>query len=318
MGAAKKTKIILDTDIGSEMTDAAALTLAAISPEIELLGVTTVTHDSVFRASVAKKFLDLLGYGDIPVAAGFGAGGEHEWEKEIVFPEGYAPSKDLYVRPAWQLILDLADKNKGDVTLVGIGTTTNLAQALAYDAELPKKVSRLVLMGGMMEQPIVGGKAIPRGFEYNFCSDSESAEKIIKSGFNLTLVPGDLTFREDDPWTEEELTRLANMLHPAIKALSKLNERSLVSMREGMKKANLPLEFAKPWVNDEILMAYLIKPELFKTKDIFTKWELPDKYPRLIPSAEGCPLKVVSETDFLETRKFILDRFADYSLKAQP
>src|SRR3990167_10796151 len=103
------TKIILDTDIGSEMTDAAALTLAAGSPEVNLLGVTTVTHDAVFRASVAKKFLNLLGKNMIPVSAGFGTAGQHTWEKEIVFPEGYQ-SLELDPRPAWQLILDLANQ----------------------------------------------------------------------------------------------------------------------------------------------------------------------------------------------------------------
>ena len=308
----KTTKIILDTDIGSEMTDAATLTLAVISPEIELLGVTTVTHNSVFRASVAKKFLDLLGRKEIPVSSGFGTSGDHKWEKEIIFPDGYEPSKELDVRPASQLILDLVDENKGNITLVGIGTTTNIAEALAKDSDLPNKVKRLILMGGMIDPPIVDGKLIPRGFEYNFCNDSPSIEKIIKAGFNLTLVPGDLTFQQDDPWTKEELSRLAQAKHPAMNLLTKLKDRSLVAMKEGMEKANLPLEFAKPWVNDELLMAYIIEPELFEVKDVFIKWELPDKYPRIILSEKGYPLKLVSNTNFSETRNFILDRFLNY------
>lgn len=308
----KITKIILDTDIGSEMTDAAALTLAAISPEIDLLGVTTVTHDSVFRASVAKRFLKLLNKTKISVAAGNGSSGDHKSEKEIIFPEGYEPSKELDSRPASQLILDLVNENKGEVTLVGIGPTTNLADALIKDSELPNKVKKLILMGGMVDPPIVDGKLIPRGFEYNFCNDSSSIEKIIKAGFNLTLVPGDLTFQQDDPWTREELLRLSHARHPAINLLSKLNDESLVAMREGMKKANHPTEFAKPWVNDELLMAFIIKPELFDVKDIMIKWELPDKYPRFILSEEGYPLKLVSSTDFYETRNFILDRFLSY------
>ncbi|MFY9484598.1 MAG: nucleoside hydrolase [Patescibacteria group bacterium] len=308
----KTTKIILDTDIGSEMTDAAALILAAISPEIELLGVTTVTHDSVFRASVAKKFLGILGKNSIPVSAGFGTNGDHTWEKGIIFPEGYEPSKTLDPRPASQLILDLVNENEGDVTLVGIGTTTNLAEALAKDSDLPNKVKELILMGGMIDPPIVDGKLIPRGFEYNFCNDSSSIEKIIKAGFNLTLVPGDLTFQQDDPWTKEELSLLAQSKHPVVNLLSKLNDRSLVAMREGMEKANLPLEFAKPWVNDELLIAYIIKPELFEVKDIFIKWELLGKYPKLILSEKGYPLKLVSNTNFSETRNFIMDRLTSY------
>ncbi len=150
------------------MTDAAALVLAAVSPEIELLGVSTVTHDSVFRATVAKKFLRLFGQNKIPVVAGYGTGGAHTWEKEIIFPEGYQPSKSLDKRPAWKLIVDLVNENKGEISIIGIGTTSNLAEALVHDPELPKKIKELVLMGGMIEPPIVDGKEIPRGFEYNF------------------------------------------------------------------------------------------------------------------------------------------------------
>ena len=204
------------------------------------------------------------------------------------------------------------NENKGDITLVGIGTTTNITEALAKDSDLPNKVKRLILMGGMIDPPIVDGKLIPRGFEYNFCNDSSSIEKIIKAGFNLVLVPGDLTFQQDDPWTKEELSRLAQAKHPAINLLTKLKDRSLVAMKEGMEKANLPLEFAKPWVNDELLMAYIIEPELFEVKDVFIKWELPDKYPRIILSEKGYPLKIVSNTNFSETRNYILDCFLNF------
>ncbi len=301
------TKIILDTDIGSEMTDAATLCLLAISPEIELLGVTTVTHDSIFRASVAKRFLELLGKTDIPVSAGFGTTHKHEWEKELIFSTGYKPL-ELDPRPSWQLILDLVNQNKEDITLVGIGTTTNIAKALDEDPELPKKVKNLVLMGGMIEPPIVDGKQIPRGFEYNFCNDSASIEKIIKAGFSLTILPGDLTFQQDDPWTEEELTQLSQIKHPAAELLVKLKNGSLIAMKAGMEKVGLPQEFVKPWVNDEFVAAYLIKPELFQTQGMFIKWELPDKYPRLIPAETGYPVRLINKTDFKQTRKFIVNR----------
>lgn len=310
----KKIKIIIDTDIGSEMTDAAALTLAAISEEIELLGVTTVTHDSVFRAYVAKKILKLLEKNGIPVAAGFGSGGAHLWEKEVVFPEAYPPSYMLDSRPAWKLIVDLVNKND-NVVLVGIGPATNIAKALENDPSLPQKVSRLILMGGMIEPPIVDGKTIPRGFEYNFCNDPTSIEKIMKAGFALTLLPGDVTFRHDDPWSNAELTQLAATEHPVIKLLVELEGKSLLAMREGMQKARLPKEFAKPWVNDEILMAYVIKPELFKTRDVFIRWDLPDKYPRLKLSETGYPVRLVSDTNFLKTRQFIMSRLTNLKMK---
>jgi purine nucleosidase len=299
-------KIILDTDIGSEMTDAAALCLAAISPEIELLGVSTVTHDTVFRASVAKKFLQLFGKNNVPVSAGFGNGGEHVWEKRVVFPEGYKVL-ELDKRQGYELILDMVNENKNDIVLVGIGTTTNIAKALEIDPELPKKVSRLVLMGGMINPPVVYGQQIPIGFEYNFCNDNVSATKIIQAGFKLTLLLGDLTFDQNDPWMEEDLEELKNIQHPATQLLVAMKNQSMVEMKNGIEKAGLPASFAKPWVNDEFVISYLIKPEFFETKDTFISWKLEGKYPRIQIAEQGYPVTFITKIDFVKTRKFIIN-----------
>jgi inosine-uridine nucleoside N-ribohydrolase len=167
-------------------------------------------------------------------------------------------------------------------------------------------------MGGMIEPPIVYGKIIPRGFEYNFCNDSTAIEKIIKAGFNLTIIPGDLTFHQDDPWTDEELAQLRNIKHPATELLLELKDKSLIAMKEGMEKSKLPIDFARPWVNDEFAISYLIEPLLFEVKEIFVKWELPDKYPRLIPAEEGYRLKIVRKTDFVKTKKFIIEMFKKF------
>ena len=63
-------KIVLDTDIGSDVDDALCLALALASPEIEIVGLTTVGRESTRRARVARKLLDLAGRTEIPVFAG--------------------------------------------------------------------------------------------------------------------------------------------------------------------------------------------------------------------------------------------------------
>ena len=55
--ASAKTPIILDTDIGSDIDDAFALALIVNSPELELVGVTTVSGDTQARARLAAKLL---------------------------------------------------------------------------------------------------------------------------------------------------------------------------------------------------------------------------------------------------------------------
>ena len=63
-------RIILDTDIGTDVDDVMAVALAAISPELKVEGITTVYGDVDLRARMVTKVLHMLGREDIPVMAG--------------------------------------------------------------------------------------------------------------------------------------------------------------------------------------------------------------------------------------------------------
>ena len=52
-------KILLDTDIGDDIDDALALSLAFSSEEVEVVGITTVMRDTVKRGKTVKKLLIL-------------------------------------------------------------------------------------------------------------------------------------------------------------------------------------------------------------------------------------------------------------------
>src|SRR5258708_18655945 len=65
-----KIPILLDTDIGTDIDDAFALALILESPELDLLGVTTVSGDTQARARLAAKMLWEAQRRDVPVAAG--------------------------------------------------------------------------------------------------------------------------------------------------------------------------------------------------------------------------------------------------------
>src|SRR3990172_462811 len=64
------TPILIDCDPGHD--DAIALLLALASPELELLGVTTVSGNQTLEKTTANaiRVLDLAGRADVPVAAG--------------------------------------------------------------------------------------------------------------------------------------------------------------------------------------------------------------------------------------------------------
>ena len=65
-------RIVLDTDMGSDVDDALCLALALASPEIEIVAVTNVTRDTTLRARISRRLLDLAGRPDVPVYAGCG------------------------------------------------------------------------------------------------------------------------------------------------------------------------------------------------------------------------------------------------------
>src|SRR5438874_3700316 len=69
-GPMTPTPILLDCDPGHD--DAIALLLALASPELELLGVTTVSGNQTLDKTTANaiRVLEFVGRGDVPVAAG--------------------------------------------------------------------------------------------------------------------------------------------------------------------------------------------------------------------------------------------------------
>jgi len=63
------TKILLDTDIGSDIDDAVCLAYLLANPDCDLLGITTVTGDTVKRASMASVLCKIAGR-NIPIHPG--------------------------------------------------------------------------------------------------------------------------------------------------------------------------------------------------------------------------------------------------------
>ena len=55
------TKLLFDTDIGSDIDDAVALAYLLMQPSIDLLGITTVTGEARKRAALASRLLELAG-----------------------------------------------------------------------------------------------------------------------------------------------------------------------------------------------------------------------------------------------------------------
>ncbi|MER5260593.1 nucleoside hydrolase [Actinosynnema sp. NPDC002837] len=195
------TPLIIDTDPGVD--DAFALALAAASPEVDLIGVTTVFGNVSLENTTrnALRLLALLGRDDVPVGVGA--------SRPLVHPHphlssahgkdglsGYADTLPEATRgpdgrDAVTLLRDLLDQADRPVTIVPIGPLTNIALLLAAHPGLKPKIGRLVVMGGG-----VSGGNVTATAEFNVWSDPEAARRVlVEEDVPTTLVPMDLTRR---------------------------------------------------------------------------------------------------------------------------
>jgi inosine-uridine nucleoside N-ribohydrolase len=186
------TRILLDCDPGHD--DAIALLLALASPEVELLGVTTVAGNQTLDKTTANavRVLELAGRGEIPVAAGAGRPLVREpFVATYVHGETGLDGPDLpppQGRPVEEHAADfLADRVNG-ATLVATGPLTNVALLLAGRPEA--RPDRIVLMGGAIAE----GNVTPAA-EFNIWADPEAAARVFASGLDVTMVGLDVTHR---------------------------------------------------------------------------------------------------------------------------
>src|SRR5262249_27868961 len=169
-----RRRIVLDTDIGSDVDDALALGLALASPELDLVAVTTVSGDTTVRARIAARLLALAGRADVPVYAGcsepLGGGAGFAWFGHE--GEGLLDGARGAVAPehAVDALLRLFREQDG-LELVTIGPLTNVAEALERDPALARRVVRLTAMGGWLREVAIGGNRLPPAVDYNLCSD---------------------------------------------------------------------------------------------------------------------------------------------------
>src|SRR5262249_25967205 len=189
-------RIVLDTDIGTDVDDALALALALASPEVALVAVTTVSGDARLRARIAGRLLALAGRADVPVHAGcetpLAAGGGfarfgHEG-RDILDGTRDAIADE----PAVDALLRLFRADEG-LELVAVGPLTNIAVALERDPGLARRIARLTPLGGWSRGPAVGGKGLPPAVDYNLCADSVASERVLSAGIPTRLVPADVT-----------------------------------------------------------------------------------------------------------------------------
>jgi purine nucleosidase len=147
------TKVILDTDIGSDIDDAVCLAYLLSNPNCDLLGITTVTGEPAKRAQMASAMCKLAGRDDIPIFPGC-AEPIIVSQKQPLCPQAsvldhWPHQKEFPVGQAVEFLRRTIRENPGEVTLLTIGPLTNIGLLFKVDPEIPFLLKSLVLMCGL-------------------------------------------------------------------------------------------------------------------------------------------------------------------------
>ncbi|MGQ3210337.1 nucleoside hydrolase [Shinella sp.] len=256
-------KIIIDTDPGQD--DAAAIMLALGSPELDILGITTVAGNVplALTSRNARIILEFCARPDVKVFAGADKPiarplitAEHVHGKTgLDGPELHDPQMPLQDQHAVDFIIEtLKREPAGTVTLCTLGPLTNIATALEKAPEIAGRVRELVMMGGGFFE---GGNITPAA-EFNIYVDPEAAAAVFKSGIPIVMMPLDVTHKV--------LT-----LKSRVAKLREIGSRpaiALVEMLDFFERFDIEKYGSDGGpLHDPTVIAYLLKPELFAGRD---------------------------------------------------
>jgi purine nucleosidase len=250
-------KIILDTDIGTDVDDILALTLALNSPELELLAVTTAYGDTRLRAKLTHQVLSMAGAAQIPVAAG--ATTSLTGERPVWWPGHEGRNSNAHKVPdtvigdqsAVECLLETVRAHPGEVTIVALAPLVNLAQAIERDPQIMRRVRKIVMMGGVFgfHDPL---RRLPVA-EHNIVCDPEAARVVFDFGLPVDLFPLDVTL--STVLLASDIQTLGEVDHPLSQLLYREVKDWLEFFRTELGRDHTQL-------HDPLTVASLIDPQM--------------------------------------------------------
>jgi inosine-uridine nucleoside N-ribohydrolase len=272
-------KLILDVDTGTD--DAVALMLAALHPDLELIGATTV-NGNVAVESCTENSLRVFDYIGIPVPVYEGvsrpiARADFPIPRPDIQSSSAVHGQYLDIPPstsrkqatgAVEFLVETYRAATDEIVLVPVGPLSNVATALTVEPRLRDWIPELVIMGGAHHH----GNVTPRA-EFNVWADPEAARVVINSGVRrITLVPLDATHRA--LISLDDCARLRALETPAGEAAARFTERRIAGYDTTQPMAR---PHAAP-VHDALAVAAIIDRSVITTRhlhvDVETHGEL--------------------------------------------
>jgi inosine-uridine nucleoside N-ribohydrolase len=271
--AQSRHPVIFDTDfVMPPADDGMALILALSSPELDVLGVTTVAgNESMEKATVdALRLLEIAGHPEIPVYKGANMPLLHEksdyatrvhgrwWSDEPPSPPpgGFARKK-AEAESAVSFIVRTVMARPGEVSILAIGPLTNIAMAIRQEPGLAERVKEIVIMGGAVASLPEGAGNVTPNAEFNFWVDPEAAKAVLRSSIpRIGLSP--LNVSRKTALTRDWYEKMVAVDTPIASLL-----KETVGPRFVQEPSRRMLMY------DQVAVASLVDPTLVKTADLY-------------------------------------------------
>lgn len=300
------TRILLDTDIGTDVDDCLALALVLASPELKLEGITCVYGDVNLRARIVQKLLQLRGITGVPVAIG---ARQPLLAMKAVYWEGHEgqgilEDGDHLPEPvdefAPDFIIRMVMENPSKIHLVAIGPLTNIALALVKEPRLAQNIAHLTVMGGVIRG--MNRLDLPYA-EHNIRCDPEAAHLVFASGMPMTVVPLDIT----------------TQVRVRVDGLARIQQAgTLFHQAVAQQLANYPRFQAQGWtaLHDPLAIATIIDPTLVHAQSVHMDveigghWSTGATWARLLHPGEESSTKLVTSVEIDRFESFFVERVA--------
>lgn len=208
-----KEKVIIDTDPGID--DSLTILMAFQTPEIEVIGLTTVFGNCNTEDATRNALLlcEIAGCPGVPVAEGNHEPLKGGKPRVCDFVHGSDGMGNLFLPPplgqkveksAPEFLVDRVSKYPGEISILALGPLTNLALAIKRDSSFASKVKKVVILGGAF---FAAGNVNPAA-EANIYGDPEAADIVFTCGAEIVVVGINITTQVT--FTDADLSELRN------------------------------------------------------------------------------------------------------------
>lgn len=241
---AQKQKVILDTDIGSDIDDAFAVALLLTSPEFEVLGIVTDYGNTPKRANIVCRMLYESGNEDIPVVVGEKT--DNHYDPQFNWSEGFNEITPIE-QSGSDFIIEKLQQYPDEVVLFTIGPVTNIGNIVEKNPDALEKAKKIYSMFGSFYMGY-GKHPVPSA-EWNVRADVDASQKMASAGADIVYAGLDVTtFVNLEEGRRQELLMRQSPLTDALSGLYTL----------------WPHE--TPTLYDPVAIGMYLWPELFNTR----------------------------------------------------